>query len=347
MAAKPDEPLKGMHHSSPDLLVSVIIPTRNRARLLADVIESLFVQSLDPGRYEIIVVDNRSEDGTPKMIEELQRRAPCRLRYEYCEVNRGPVYTRNLGARLAQAPILAFTDSDCRAHPKWLERGLDAFERSSKVALVSGAVLDKPGQPVKFFTLRNGAAPGENYTYPTCNVFYRRDVFHELGGFDESVWLYDVSTSPIECADTDFAWKVREAGYDNFYSDDLIIYHEVPVVKPIVWLLYHTRLLVIPELVRRHPQLRRKLLLGGIFFSRENILFYLFLLGLILGVLIHPAMLLLCAPYLLWALALRGGKLTLARIPRLIARIPVFAVRHVVVCGSLLYGSLRSRRLVL
>ena len=189
--------------SASTLRISVLIPTRNRAALLREVIESVWKQTLDPRQYEIIVIDNRSTDDTAQMLEEMARRSPSRMRFQVMEENHGPVHTRNIAARMAEGGILAFTDSDCAVHPAWLERALAVFDQSPEVALVSGPVLDKPGQPVRFFTLRNGAAAGENYTYPTCNVFYRRGVFLELGGFDESVWLIDILNSPIECADTD------------------------------------------------------------------------------------------------------------------------------------------------
>ena len=253
------------NRQSNTLKVSVIIPTRNRRELLREVIESLCNQTLDPNGFEIIVMDNASTDGTPVLIKHLQARSPCTIRYGQLSSNLGPVQARNLGVKLAEAEIVAFTDSDCRAHPEWLERGLQVLTESDGSAFVAGAVLDKPDQAVSFFTIRNGAVPGENYTYPTCNVFYRKSVFLEMGGFDESVWLCDIANSPIECADTDLAWRIKEAGYETAYLDDLIIYHEVARATPRNWLLYHTRLLVIPELVRRHPQLRKKLLQWGLF----------------------------------------------------------------------------------
>ena len=119
------------------------------------------------------------------------------------------------------------------------------------------------------------------------------------------------------------------------------------LVKPLNWLLYHTRLLVIPELVRRHPQLRQKLLLAGLFFSGDNILFYLLVIGLLAGVIVNPWWLLLMVPYTAWVMSFRSRGNLLMRIPRRAARVPVFVVRHMVVCASLLYGSFRSRTLVL
>jgi glycosyltransferase involved in cell wall biosynthesis len=329
------------------LKVSVLIPTRNRAKLLQELIESLWTQTLPATQYEIIVVDNCSRDETAAILEQMARRSPCRMRYVIMDENRGPVHTRNLAAKMADAEILAFTDSDCRVSMSWLENGLRIFESSPQVALVSGPVVDKPEQPVRFFTLRNGAGAGENYTYPTCNVFYRKSVFFELGGFDESVWLADFFNSPIECSDTDLAWRLKESGFQNVYSEEVLVYHEVARVTPAAWLVYHTRLLVIPELVRRHPQLREKLLLGRLFFCQDNILFYLLVAGLVAAAIAGPWWLLLAAPYLGWVASIRGKASSLSLLVRIPARIPVFVARHLVVCASLLYGSIRSRTLVL
>jgi glycosyltransferase involved in cell wall biosynthesis len=336
-----------MNCSEPQPLVSVIIPTRNRVRLLEEVIRSLWIQTLPPSAYEIIVIDNCSTDGTPEMMQRLAAEAPCRLVYRKLEENRGPAAARNLAAHLAGADILAFTDSDCRAHPEWLARAVAAFQESPKIALVSGAVVDKPGQPVKFFSLRNGAGPDENYMYPACNVFYRRDAFLELGCFDESAYFYDIRNSPIECTDTDFAWKLQGAGYGHRYVPEAIIYHEVARTTPLNWLLYHIRILVIPELVRRHPGMRAKVLHAGIFYSDHNAFFYLAVLGCVLGLLVHWAFLALAIPYVVWAATVAGGRITFMRIPRILARILCFAMMHVVVSGSLIYGSARSRTLVL
>ena len=327
--------------------VSVVIPTRNRTALLNDVLESLIRQSIDPETFEIIVVDNQSTDDTPEMVEAFGQSARCAVRYHRMETNSGPTRARNVGVGLARAPIIAFTDSDCRVHPEWLARALAAFDSDENVALVSGTVLDKPEQAVKFFTIKNGACPGENYTYPTCNAFYRKDAFLKLGGFDESAWLCDLAKSPIEWADTDLAWRVKEAGYKNFYSDDIIIYHEVAQANPSAWLLYPVRLLVTPELVKRHPELRRKLLFGSFFISPIHLLFYLAMIGLISALSVHWAFAALGVPYVVWAARVGGPKFSPARVPRVVARVALFGARHFVIFGSLVYGSLRARTVVL
>src|SRR5687767_15928639 len=100
-------------------IVSVVIPTRNRSDLLRETIESVWAQTLDHAKYEILVMDNLSTDDTPAVMAELQKKSPCPLHYHIMSVNKGPAHSRNTGVKLAKAEIIAFTDSDCRVHPEW------------------------------------------------------------------------------------------------------------------------------------------------------------------------------------------------------------------------------------
>ena len=136
--------------SANPILVSVIIPTRNRKVLLREALESLWQQTLDPARFEIIVVDNRSDDGTAEMLREAQAISPCRLVHHVMPENRGPVRSRNTGAAMMRGSLLALTDSDCRMHTRWLENALAAFE-DPELAMLAGAVYHKPEQRPGFF----------------------------------------------------------------------------------------------------------------------------------------------------------------------------------------------------
>jgi glycosyltransferase involved in cell wall biosynthesis len=325
--------------------VSVIIPTRNRRVLLREVIESLWSQTLDSTRFEIIVVDNCSTDGTGEMIEAMQATSPCALRYHRMPMNRGPVRSRNTAVWLARAPILAFTDSDCRVTPHWLARGLEPFA-DEDVAFVSGPVLDKPGQPVTFFSVGN-ALRGENPTYPTANVFYRKKTLWELGGFDESVWVRDAGGTPLECADADLAWRTKEHGHRSVFLDDLIVYHEIERATPWHWLAVQTRVMLVPEMVRRHAGFRSRMLWWGPFCLADNLLFYLAVLGTLLALAGSRWGLALTLPYLYRATFVPGRRFSLTRLPVIITAVFFFSLRQAVICGSLLYGSLRARTLVL
>lgn len=331
-----------------DVRVSVIVPTRNRARLLRDVVGALWAQTLDPRSFEVIVVDNRSEDDTAAVMKELQAASPCRLLYHVMPENRGPARSRNTGARLARGAILAFTDDDCRPSPQWLERGISAFA-DERVAFATGPIGYKPEQlGTTGFFARDGRDVGEEHpTYSWTNILYRRDVFLAAGGSDEALCLPDFRQRVVDCGDTDLAWRIKEAGHRNAFVPDALVWHELEDMKPLDWVWEPFRLFVVPSLVRRHPALRRRLLRAGVFFTWANAMFYLALAGLVLGVALGPAWLLLGAPYLGWALWLLHEHASLRRAPKLAAQIALLAARQAALCAGMLYGSVRFRTLVL
>lgn len=326
--------------------VSVVIPTRNRARLLEDVLRAIWNQTLPSSQFEILVIDNRSEDETASRMQDWIRQSPCPLTFKVMDVNRGPAHSRNTGVQLARGAIIAFTDSDCRPAADWLEKGLAAFQ-DDNTALVSGPVFYKPEQQVRFFSRTTGELRDENITYPTANAFYRRSVFLELGGFDQDLCFRDFFQRPVECADTDLAWQVKEKGFRNVFVPDMLVYHEVETMRPLAWAMEPFRNFVVPFLVRRHPDLRRRLLKWGVFFNTENILFYPLLVGIPLAIFVHPLFALLALPYLAWAARAGNSDLSPRRWPKILARIVLLAARQAVSCAGLLYGTIRFRTLVL
>ncbi len=328
-----------------DLRVSIVVPTRNRSALLRELIDSLWRQTLPPSKFEIIVVDNLSTDDTPQVVEKLKQESVCQLLYHRMIENRGPVHSRNHGAGLAHAEILAFIDSDCRAHPEWLERGLSGFDQD--VAFVSGTIFDKPGQEVKFFSRRNEGPLTENVTYPACNIFYRKNIFNAMGGFDEAAAFPDFRQRPVEFADTDLAWRIKEAGYKNCFRADATVYHEVETQTPINWLLEPLRLFFVPAVIRRHPGLRKHVLRWRIFFYTWAELFYLAAIGCALAIVFHPAFFLLAGPFIYRIAHIPGRPLSLKRIPRILGRVVLLAARQFLVSLTFLYGSIRFRELVL
>ena len=331
---------------NPKLQASVLLPTYNRKRLLKEAIESLYRQTVSAECFEVIVVDNCSTDGTEAMIESIRKQTPFEIVYRRMERNGGCFHSLNLSAQMARTEILASLDSDCWADPDWLRKGIEAFNENPELAFVSGHIADKPGQAVTFFSLRNGAPRGENLFYPSGNCFYRRSLFLAMGGYDESLAYGDVGTSPVGCADSDLAWRMREAGYTYRYCPDAIAYHEVKTVAPLEWLKAHWRIVAVPALIRRHPGLR-DLLAWRLFFLRFNLLFYLFLAAMALGVLVHPVWLVLGIPFIVDAARSPEHRFSPLRLPKMAARVAMLGLRQVVICSSLIYGSYRARTLVL
>lgn len=336
--------------ASPDreIRVSVIVPTHNRSRLLRDVVGALWAQTLDPRSFEVIIVDNCSEDDTADVMKELQAGSPCCLRYHVMPENRGPARSRNTGARLAEGSILAFTDDDCRPSPQWLERGIAAFNDPS-VAFVTGPIGYKPEQvgTTGFFARDGRDIAEEHPTYSWTNILYRRDVFLEAKGSDEALCLPDFRNRVVDCGDTDLAWRIKEAGYRSAFAREALVWHELEDMKALDWIWEPFRLFVVASLIRRHPGLRWQLLQGGVFFTWANALFYLAVLGLLLGIAVRGSLALLALPYLAWALWLLRAHLSLQRIPKLAAQVALLAARQSTLCAGMIYGSIRFRSLVL
>src|SRR6266566_8206696 len=327
--------------------VSVIIPTLNRRELLREVIQSLWAQTLAPDRFEVIVVDNCSTDGTEDIMRDAIADSPCRLRYHRMPRNLGAVRSRNTGARMAEAPLLAFTDSDCRVTAKWLETALKNFANDPEVAFLTGPVHNKPNQPVKFFTVGSVETAGENPVYPTCNIVYRADVFWSVGGFDEGVYLGDVLGLSVESADIDLAWRLKDAGLKNNFVEELVVQHEVRQVSPMEWLLAHyCRVALIPEMLRRHPRLKPAFLWWGPFCVADNFFFYIAVLGALLAALLNSWFVVAVIPFVgRMARVVKPSPSPLG-IAKLVTQIFFLTTRQALLCGSLVYGSIRARRLV-
>src|SRR4051794_33546447 len=100
--------------------------THNRARRLEAMLASLREQTLGHDAFEVVVVDDASDDEgeTRAALDAAVGRGDLDLRVIHRERSRGPAVARNEGWRAARAPLVAFTDDDCRAAPEWLESAL-------------------------------------------------------------------------------------------------------------------------------------------------------------------------------------------------------------------------------
>jgi glycosyltransferase involved in cell wall biosynthesis len=106
-------------------LVSIIIPTYNRAHTLARAIKSVLNQTYE--NFEIIVVDDGSSDDTEDVVSTFAER---RLLYTKHSFNKGAAAARNTGIRVARGEYIAFQDSDDEWFPEKLEKQMEIFKNS-------------------------------------------------------------------------------------------------------------------------------------------------------------------------------------------------------------------------
>lgn len=112
-------------------LVSVVLPTYNRAGVLPRAIQSVLSQ--DYANLELIVVDDGSTDGTPDLMRQF---ADARIRFERLSVNCGPGYARNVALGMARGELVAFIDSDDRWLPGKLRRQVGALRAHPELDIV-------------------------------------------------------------------------------------------------------------------------------------------------------------------------------------------------------------------
>ena len=193
--------------------VSVVIPTYNRASTILRAVDSVLKQSHK--NIDLIVVNDGSEDETQDILERKKG-----IRILSWEVRRGVSAARNEGVAASKGEWIAFLDSDDKWMPKKLEIQLDLAERE-EVPLVHGEEV----------WIRNGRRvnPKKKHQKFGGNIFekclklclispsavlIKRDVFDDVGGFDESF--------PV-CEDYDLWLKITSLHRVGFVSDPVII----------------------------------------------------------------------------------------------------------------------------
>ena len=169
-------------------LVSVIVTTFNRCEMLAETIQSILDQTfLD---FELIVVDNMSEDGTREYINSIQ---DGRVRY-FRNQNFGVVAkNRNYGIREAKGTYIAFCDDDDLWLPNKLEVQVTLLKKNpNKVMCYSQAESFLDNQTVKKLMIRRSVKKShfnnllQGNFIPNSSVLIKRDVFDRLGYLNES-----------------------------------------------------------------------------------------------------------------------------------------------------------------
>jgi glycosyltransferase involved in cell wall biosynthesis len=179
--------------TSLESLITVVIPTHNRAALLAEAIESVLASPLMPSPEYVIVVDDNSTDDTPAVAERYG------VRYLRIDGN-GPSRTRNAGIALCTTPFVAFLDDDDHWLPGNMERQLEALQTRPETAFAYGrSQMTTPGlepfhEPYPYPPLADGDGLLAMVKRPPQlgPVLFRHDAILRAGAFDEArLWGED------------------------------------------------------------------------------------------------------------------------------------------------------------
>jgi glycosyltransferase involved in cell wall biosynthesis len=198
--------------------VSVVIPTYNYAQFLSIAIDSALAQTCVP--LEVIVVDDGSTDETPRVLERYRGQIQV-IR----KSNGGLAAARNSGVAASRGQWIAFLDSDDCWLPEKLDRQLARAALDSNVGLVHCGALevDSEGQVVRErLDGLEGAVAAEMLLFRRTVVLLagstmivRRNVFDEVGGFDEHL---------RHSEDWDFCYRVALGHKIAFVKQALVRY---------------------------------------------------------------------------------------------------------------------------
>ena len=213
--------------------VSVIIPTFNRAQTIRRALQSILNQK--GVSFEILMVDDGSTDETRALVERL---ASERAEVHYLsQANCGPSAARNLGIQKAQAPFIAFLDSDDEWLPGKLKAQLEFFGANPDFLICQTDEIwirnSKRVNPMKKHKKFGGFVFEKclplSIVSPSC-VMMRRGFFDEVGFFDETLpacedydlWLRTSARFPIGLIEKPFV--VKYGGHPDQRS------HQFPVM---------------------------------------------------------------------------------------------------------------------
>ena len=204
-------------------LVSVVIATYNRARLLPETVDSVLAQSFQD--FELIVVDDGSTDGTAHVLAPYKDR----IQYIYQE-NRGPAAARNLGAQHAKAKWISFQDSDDLCLPQHLQTLYSYAQTHSDCGMVfaNGNYLGGPEHNRDAIIPRvksrglaeRGVGLDDLFNKSIVRLqaaLISRRVYDEIGGHDESLRI---------CMDLDLSFRLATHCTVAYIDESVFLYRK-------------------------------------------------------------------------------------------------------------------------
>ena len=319
--------------------IAVVVASHDRPLRLRWLLNALEEQTLDGARWEVVIAHDSSGPETDELLRTHPLAATGRLRALSFPPGPGPAEKRNAAWRAARAPLIAFTDDDCRPPAEWLARLLDEAERQPG-AVVQGTTRPDPDEAE--LALRAPHARTQSIDPPTpwgqtCNIAYPRELLERLGGFDETFGL------PAG-EDTDLLARALAAGAEHIAAPDALTYHAVDPGSLAQTVRIAWRWQALALVVRRHPQLREHLP-AGIFWKPRHA----GLVGALAGtVLARRSPLLATLAWLPWArTALPSYGSSPRGLLRAVSELPGAAVADAVEVAGVARGALTHRSLLL
>ncbi len=225
------------------MFASVIMCTYNRDKYIYNVLKSIADNKISKDQYEIVLVNNNSNDNTEAECNRFTTDFPdVKFRY-FIERNQGLSYARNRGIQEAYGDLLVYVDDDALINNEYLQTYITFFEEHPEIDAAGGPIIPKyeTEEPSWMSTFTRQLITGKLYLgdkvreFPSQsfpgggNAAYRKSVFDKVGLFN--VELGRKGDSLIGAEEKDIFDKMTTLGMRFFYLPNAILYHLIPEKK--------------------------------------------------------------------------------------------------------------------
>ena len=218
-------------------IVSVIVCTYNREKYIGQTLEHLERQQADPAKFEVLVVNNNSQDNSQSIIDQYVARQD--HFFSFLELNQGHTYARNRGIREAKGQILSFIDDDAFVDENFVTELIRFFNAYPDASALGGKIVPQyeeaePAWMSKFLLplvaaldKGNNVMKFKGNKYPIgANMAFRKEVFETFGEFDVNLGRRG------ECLEggdeKDVFARLRKANRPVYYNPKVWVHHIIP-----------------------------------------------------------------------------------------------------------------------
>lgn len=238
--------------------LTVLICSYQRCDTLMNCLASFCKQTAPEGSFEIVVVNDGSNDGTREALDAYEFNRPVQIVHQE---NGGLSAARNAGLKVARGKLVLLINDDTIAFPNLVEAHIVSHKRAGDKKIAVQGTFEQPREVLNNALMRvleentlvfcyASMTPGETYDWNrfwTCNVSVPTNAVRAVGNFDVEFRHYG-------CEDTDLALRLNAAGYSVYYEGQARAHHEHILTYEDVERRTHTVGRAWVRLFRKHPR---------------------------------------------------------------------------------------------
>lgn len=208
--------------------ISVIIPVRNREKLIGPCLDYLFEAArsvTNRGVFvEIVVADDASTDGTPQVVAEKAASGTVPVRQVTLDSRQGPARARNAALERASGQLVVFVDSDVIVSPNFFEAHLAAYRESGPDVFVVGTLVSVPSLEAALESPEPTKWDYSGATLDTANASVPLEPLRAVGFFDSGF-------EGMGWQDLDLGRRLKKYGLTRVQAPDAVAYHIQPPIS--------------------------------------------------------------------------------------------------------------------